>query len=300
MNIVASFHAYKFTHFAENRMEKTKSPGKLSSLDKIKTLLFGVNNPRPFNKGKPIIHYKTINLQSNKKTECWYIESGKLPGNDSALGNVIIFHGYSGNKSSMLDKSEVFLNLGYNTLLVDFMGSGGSEGNQTTLGYKEAEEVKTTFEYLTKQGEKNIYLFGTSMGAVAILKAISDYNLNPKGIIIECPFGSMYQTTCARFKTMNIPTFPMADLLVFWGGVENGFWAFGHNPTEYAKKVNCPTLLLFGEQDKNVSRQEIDDIYKNLKGKKTLKTYKLAGHENYLLKYKVEWTNDITKFLVTE
>jgi hypothetical protein len=200
----------------------------------------------------------------------------------------------------MLDKSEEFFKLGYNTLLVDFMGSGGSEGNQTTLGYKEAEEVKTAYDYIVKKGEKDIYLFGTSMGAVAIMKAISDYNLKPAGIIIECPFGSMYQTVSARFKIMNIPSFPMAGLLVFWGGIENGFWAFGHNPTEYAKNISCPTLLLYGEQDKNVSRQEIDEIYSNLKGLKTLKTYKLAGHENYLLKYKDEWIKDIKDFILTK
>ncbi len=173
----------------------------------------------------------------------------------------------------------------------------GSEGNQTTLDFKEAEEVKSAFDYLKNRGEKNIYLFGTSMGSVAIMKAMADYSLKPNGIIIECPFGFMYQTTCARFKIMNVPTFPMAGLLVFWGGVQNGFWALGHNPIEYAKKIDSQTLLLYGEQDKNVSRKEIDDIFKNLHGEKTLKTYKLAGHENYFAKYKDQWTKDITEFL---
>jgi alpha-beta hydrolase superfamily lysophospholipase len=262
INIVAFFHAYKFTHFTEHKLIKTKSPEKLSSFDKFNTLVFGVNNPRPENDKKPNLIYDTINLESNKKIECWQIK--KSTKTDSILGTVIIFHGYGGDKSSMLDKSEEFFTLDYNTLLVDFMGSGGSKGNQTTLGYKEAEEVKSAYDYIVKNGEKNIYLYGTSMGAVAILKSINDYNIKPSGIIIECPFGSMYQTVCARFKNMKMPAFPMASLLVFWGGIENGFWAFGHNPTEYAKNVHCPTLLLYGEQDKNVSRQEIDEIYKNL------------------------------------
>lgn len=295
INAVAYFHAYKFTHFSEAAVEKTKSPEKLSSLDKIKTLLTGVNNPRPNNKAVTGKIIEIVTLQSNKRIECWYIKSHDII--DSAKGTVAIFHGYSGDKSSMMDKSEEFLRLGYNTILVDFMGSGGSEGNQTTLGYKEAEQVKTVYDYLKLKGEQNIYLFGTSMGAVAILKSINDYDLTPKSIIIECPFGSMYQTTCARFRIMNAPVFPMAGLLVFWGGVQNGFWAFGHNPVKYALKVSCPTLLLYGEKDRNVSRKEIDAIFKNIKGKKELKTYKLAGHENYLLKYKEEWVADVSRFL---
>jgi alpha-beta hydrolase superfamily lysophospholipase len=291
MNVVAYFHAYKFTHFSENNVARTKDAKKLSTIDKIKTVLFGVDNPRPINNGTPSQKFETIKLQSNKSIECWHIKT------DSSKGTVILFHGYSGQKSSMLEKSDEFIKQGYSTLLVDFMGSGGSEGNQTTIGFNEAEEVKTSFDYLISNGEKSIYLFGTSLGAVAIMKSINDYRITPKGIIIECPFGSMYQTTCARFNAMKIPSFPMAGLLVFWGGVQNGFWAFGHNPTEYAKKIKCPTLLLYGEQDEKVSRQEIDQIYLNLKCKKTLKTYPFAGHENYLTTYKQKWLQDIQTFL---
>ncbi len=291
MNFVAFFHAYKFTHFADNNVTKTKDVKKLSTIDKIKALFLGIDNPRPVNTITPTQKFETIKLQSNKTIECWDIKT------DSAKGTVILFHGYGGKKSTMLDKSDEFIKQGYNILLVDFMGSGGSEGNQTTIGFKEAEEVKTCFDYLIKKGEKKIYLFGTSLGAVAILKAISDYNIKPQGIIIECPFGSMYQTACARFNAMKVPTFPMAGLLVFWGGIQNGFWAFDHKPTEYAKKVRCPTLLLYGEQDERVSKQEIDQIYLNLTCKKSLNTYQLAGHENYLTKYRQEWIQDIQAFM---
>jgi uncharacterized protein len=297
MNIVAIFHSYKFTHFADDNIEKTQKPEKLTLSGRMKALLFGVNNPRPENKIKPAVDYEDIELQSNRKIDCWYLNKDHLAKADTVKGTIIICHGYGGEKSSMLDKAMVFDSLKFNSLLIDFMGSGGSEGYTTTIGFKEAEQVKTAYFYLQTKGVKNIYLFGTSMGAVAIMKAIKDYNLKPKAIILECPFGTMYQTVAARFKNMNVPTFPMAGLLVFWGGIQNGFWAFGHNPINYAKTVACPTLLLYGEQDKNVSRQEIDNILANLAGEKVLNTYKLAGHENYLTKYKPEWTQDIANFL---
>ncbi|MBO9683987.1 MAG: alpha/beta hydrolase [Flavisolibacter sp.] len=297
MNIVAFFHSYKFTHFTESKIEKTQKPEKLTFVGKVNALLLGVNNPRPVNKVKPTKHYERVELQSNKRIECWYLKRTNSASNDSVKGTIIICHGYGGEKSSMLDKAAIFDSLGYDTFLIDFMGSGGSEGNTTTIGYKEAEEVKTAYEYLKSKGVNNIYLFGTSMCAVAILKAMNDYGLKPNGIILECPFGSMYQTVAARFRNMQVPAFPMAGLLVFWGGVQNGFWAFAHNPVDYAKKISCPTLLLYGEQDKNVSRQEIDAIYSNLSGQKTLKTYELAGHENYLIKYRSQWTEDIADFI---
>lgn len=291
INVVAVFHSYKFTHFSNPQTEKTKDPSNLSGIQKLKTIIFGVSIPRPENKVVPKSDYQIITIQGNKEIECWSIQA-KQP-----KGTVILFHGYGGNKSSMLDKAEIFIKLGYSTLLVDFMGSGGSEGNQTTIGFLEAQQVKSSFEYVTGSGDENIILFGTSMGAAAILKCINDYQIKPAGIILECPYGTIYQTVCARFDIMNVPSFPGAALLTFWGGLQNGFWAFGHNPIEYAKNVKCPALLLYGAKDEKVSRRETDEIFENLSGKKTLSIYPEAGHENYLTFYKSEWIRDVDIFL---
>lgn len=290
-NIIAYNHAYKFTHFTTEPVLKTPGADKLSVSQKVKTLFAGVNNPRPETKKYPQQPFQTIKLQSNKQIEGWLIPV------QNPRGTVILFHGYGGEKSSMLDKSTQFNRLGFTTFLIDFMGAGGSEGNQTTIGFHEAEQVKTSLAYIQKQQKGKVYLFGTSMGGVAILKAIVDFNLKPSGIIIECPFGSMYETTVARFRMLQVPPFPMAGLLVFWGGVQNNFWAFSHKPTEYAKAVSTPTLLLYGGRDPKVSAAEIADIYANLKGKKRLVIYPIAGHENYLNDYKQEWISDVGEFL---
>lgn len=291
VNIIACFHAYKFTHFDDSITQKPKEPQELSITGKIKALVFGVSIPRPINNVKPNIPFKEITLKSNRNINCWLIKT------DCAKGTVVLFHGYGGQKSKMLDKSYEFLNLGYNTLLVDFMGAGKSEGNQCTIGFCEAEQVKTAYDYLVNNGEKSIYLFGTSMGAAAIMKAQNDYQLKVKGIIIECPFGTMLQTVKARFKSMNIPCFPMAHLLVFWGGTINGFNAFEHNPTEYANHIKCPTLLLYGIKDEKVTIEETNQIFENLKGIKILITFPNATHENYLNKYKKEWIYEVNAFM---
>ena len=291
LNVIVMFHAYKFTHFTSAQVKRIDEH-QLTGAEKIKTILFGVNNSRPGDAIKPSQKYETVYLQSNVKLECWSLKA------DSARGTVIIFHGYRASKSEMIDRSDEFLKLGYNTLLVDFMGSGGSEGNSTTIGYKEAEEVKTAFDYVASKGEQHIYLFGTSMGAVAIMKAMDDnLTINPRGLILECPFGTMFQTVSVRVKLMGLHTFPTAYLLMFWGGVENGFWAFSHNPEEYAKHIEFPVLLMYGEADNRVSRAETDSIYANLRGYKCLKTFPLCGYEDYIHKYHYIWVSDVDSFL---
>ena len=291
MNIVAFFHAYKFTHFTENQIVKTTKPQDLSTLNKLKVMCFGVNNPRPQNTNKPTREFNKVYLSEDLKIECW-----EIPVQNSK-GDVILFHGYSSNKSALLDKSKIFNELGYSTLLVDYRGSRGSKGRTTTIGFKEAQEVKLAFEYLNLKGKENIYLHGNSLGAVAIMKAVNEYDIYPSGIVIECPFGSLYQTVCARFNNLNVPSFPMAGLLTFWGGIQHGFWGFGHSPIAYAKSINCPSLLMYGEKDLKVSKNETLSIYKNLKGNKQLVLFPEAGHENYLLQYEQKWKDEIMKFL---
>lgn len=291
INIVAFAHAYKFTHFSEQAVGRTKGIAHLSTPQKIKTLLLGIDNPKPINKFNPKQSYSTLKIKGSELLEAWVIKT------DSSKGTVILFHGYTGNKAAMLSQSDEFIALGYNTMLVDFAGSGGSEGNETTVGYKEAQDVKACYDYLVHKGEKNILLYGVSMGSAAILKAMNDYPLQPAALIIECPFGTMYQTTCARFKNMGVPSFPMASVLLFWGGLQTGFNPFTHNPIEYAKSVKSPTLLLWGACDATVSRQETTAIFSNLEGPKKLIVYQNAGHENYLKKYRKEWVHDVAVFL---
>lgn len=292
LNAMAYMHAYKFTHFSNADAVADVEDVPKSFSKKLLMAVTGVSASRPRNTAQPLCAYITERIGSNNDVEAWYMDQPE------SKGTVIIFHGYKGDKSKMLDKADVFFEIGYNTLVVDFMGSGGSEGNATTIGFKEAQQVLDCYKHIIERDSENrIYLFGTSLGAVAILKAINDHGITPAGIIIECPFGTMYQTVSARFKMVGMPAFPMAGLLVFWGGVQHGFWGFSHNPVEYAGNVTCPTLLLYGEKDDRVSREEIDAIFNNLQGEKYRRTYPDAGHSNYLKQYPAKWKRDVSAFL---
>ena len=290
-NVMAGFHAYKFTHYSMSKRPRTGDESSLSFTEKLNALFLGVSLPRAENKRQPAKLFETITLQSNSRISCWLIKA------ERPLGTVALFHGYGSSKATLLDKASVFQQLHYNTLLVDFMGAGGSEGNQTTVGYKEAAEVKTCVDYLRSHNERNIILFGTSMGAAAIMKAAHDDTMAVHSIILECPFGTMLQTVENRFKTIGVPAFPLAHLLVFWGGAENGFNAFNHNPETYARSIKCPVLLMWGGKDDKVSPEETAAIFQNLAGPKRLLTFPEAGHENYLIKYKSGWIAGVASFL---
>lgn len=101
LNAIASFHAYKFSHFSNIPVEKTKDPRKFSTLNKVKALILGIDNPRPINTLPISGNYKTIKIKSNKEIEGWIFKT------ENAKGTIILFHGFGGQKSSMPDKQKV-------------------------------------------------------------------------------------------------------------------------------------------------------------------------------------------------
>lgn len=291
-NVIIYNHAYHFTHFTDKESDKTKRPEKLSFFEKINTILWGVSLPKADNKFFPTSPYETIYLESQETLEAW-----KIPVKQ-AKGIVLLFHGYNSCKSDLLRYATAFQNKGYTTFLVDFMGSGGSTGFETTIGFKEGKDVKVALDYIKKENPKQeIVVFGASMGASAVLQAIANHDIQANKVILECPFGSLLTTTRKRFEAMNLPSFPFAESLLFYGGLQTGFNAFQHKPIEYAKKNTFPTLLLYGAKDARVTLAEVSAIYENLAGQKELVILNNSAHEVYLNDDATAWHKAIDNFL---
>ncbi|MCC0177090.1 alpha/beta hydrolase [Waterburya agarophytonicola K14] len=256
--------------------------------------------PRPINNKIPTdlqLQYDTIRIKVNQNEwlEMWSIESSSL----ETKGTVILFHGKGSSKSSLIASAEIFSFLGYKTLLVDFRGSGSSSGNVTTIGVKESKDVALVFNYVKALNtNKPIVLYGISMGTAAILKAIAEVNITPDGIILELPFTRLLNAVKSRLHRSNIPTFPIAELMVFWGGVQHGFNGFAHNPIDYARKVKYPTLILHGGKDITVEIKEIDNLYQNIKTPKKIVVFSEASHQLLVTVNKEMWQTNVEDFLI--
>lgn len=144
---------------------------------------------------------------------------------------------------------------------------------------------------------QKVVLYGMSMGAAAITRAIALQEVKPDAIILESPFDSLLNTVRDRFQAMRLPAFPAADLLVFWGGVQYGFNEFAHNPSDYARAIKCPTLLLYGKQDRRVKMSEVNILFKNLGGPKQLVSFAAAGHESLIAADADRWKQNMAQFL---
>ena len=294
LNIVVAFHAYKFTHFYNNGEISVKNAAEKTAWYKTKEILFGINAQKKQNDVTTDSTFKTVYLKTKDslKLEAWYIPV------DSAAGTVLLFHGHGGNKSGVMKEAESFNKMGYNTLVVDFRAHGNSEGNTCTIGFDESEDVKLAYDYISSKGEKNIVFWGISMGASTITKAVKDYQLNPKKVILEMPFGTIKDAVRGRLKIMGLPAEPIGTLLTFWGGTEHGFWAFGMKPQEFASTIKCPVLLQWGKNDPRVGKAEEEILFNNLpNSNKKFVIYETAGHESLCKKENEKWEVEVAAFL---
>ena len=96
-------------------------------------------------------------------------------------------------------------------------------------------------------------LLGNSSGAAAVLRAVSIEPSLADALIVDAPFDRLLSTVENRFVAMKLPPFPLARMIVLWGGARQGYWAFAHNPFDYASKITCPVLHLHGENDPRVT-----------------------------------------------
>lgn len=292
LNLIIINQAYHFTHFYEHGTVKPVAEQTNGFWGQAQVALLGLKLEKLIG-SVPDSAFTDVKLKTkdNLTLAAWFIP---VP---HSKGTIAIFHGHGSEKSANLSQSNTFNEMGYSTLLVDFRAHGKSEGNTCTIGYCEAEDVKLAYDYLKNNGENNIILYGISLGAATITKAVSDYHLTPKKIILEMPFASLPATVEGKMRMAGLPAEPIAGLLTFWGGSLNGFWAFDMKPREYVKNINCPVLLQWGKKDKGVTETEIKEIYKNISSPKEFVVYENSGHQNLCENEPDKWEDTVEDFL---
>src|SRR5258708_4493436 len=89
---------------------------------------------------------------------------------------IILTHGTPGNRVSMISRAAFLHNHGFNVLIFDFQSYGKSQGEMSTLGMVESEDILAAISYihsLLATEFSKIGVLGLSMGATAAVLAAS-------------------------------------------------------------------------------------------------------------------------------
>jgi alpha-beta hydrolase superfamily lysophospholipase len=296
VNALAFMQARAMTHFVDGGNRSAK-PEALTLLGKIDVVLTGVRIPRPENDSTPEsvgLNFQTVHFGGADGRDC----EGWLIPSENSRGLCIQFPAYTTSKVKQLPAALAFHELGYDVLMIDYRGCGGSRGNTTTIGFAEADDVAAAFAFAQQQSRvEPVILFGQSMGGAAILRAIAKKNVNPSAVIIESTYDRLLSTVENRFHAMGIPSFPLARLLVFWGGEQEGFNGFALNPADYATKVRCPTLVFQGGKDLRVTNAQARNLFDHLAGAKQFELFEQSNHCTFLADDRARWIGAVKRLL---
>ena len=288
-------HARAMFRYDTEATARTASAEKLSGWDKAWVLLNGVTLPKPqngFDPAKRGFEFETHRFANSRGDE---LESWLISGDSDTL--ILFFHGYSAAKADLLGMADIVHPAGHSCVFVDFFGSGGSSGSMSSFGYLEAGDVAAAVtHYRAKFPDHKIVLFGISMGGAAVMRACSEMGVEADGIVVESTFPHFRETVAKRFELMNLPSFPAADLLLFWGGIDLGINPREHNPIDYAKKIEIPTLVMTGKRDHRVPVENVAKMAANLP---QLHEYRVfdAGHRPFCETNCEEWSQLMLEFI---
>lgn len=284
--------AYSFLTVVEQG-DRTLSPERLRGWALGRTLLTGVRLPRARAFSQPAEHGWSAESVALAGSDGIRLDAWLDPGTASAP-IVALFHGYGSEKSALLDEATVFRNLGCGVCLVDFRASGESSGRRTTIGFQEAEDVRTVYDCLRERFPgRPILLYGESMGAAAILRSIAVHGLEPDGIVLVSVFDNFLRTLGHRFTSAGLPAFPAAQMLLLWSSPLVGGRAWTHNPVDYAAHVRCPALFIHGAHDPRARLEDGCRVYEATPGPKHFLTFTRSGHQDHRADDPVLWESGV-------
>ena len=171
----------------------------------------------------------------------WHIPSVKAT--DKTL---ILLHGYPADKGNILPVL-AFLHGDFNLLLFDFRYLGQSEGNYSTAGAKEVEDLLAAVQFLKTRGVKEVGVWGFSMGGAVALMAI-EKAAEIKAVVAESSYASLAEMAFELFR-IPVLNYPIAYLVGLWAKLFLGVDLRDVSPAERVRNTSVPILLIHSSAD---------------------------------------------------
>jgi pimeloyl-ACP methyl ester carboxylesterase len=129
------------------------------------------------------LKYEDVTFQSR---DGWELSGWYVPSANGA--DVILSHGFSANRLSMIPFARLLSQHGYGVLLYDLRAHGRSKGNLCTWGWLESNDLLGAVDYLIKRHGTGarIGAFGLSMGGCVSLRAAAQ-SRQLKAVVADGP-----------------------------------------------------------------------------------------------------------------
>jgi fermentation-respiration switch protein FrsA (DUF1100 family) len=230
-----------------------------------------------------IAQWEDVRFRSTDGLELagWYLP----PDPDGDGATLIYLHGARNQREEMLAQAVMLRQHGYGALLFDMRAHGESEGEVSTLGYAEVEDLRGALAYLQTRPEVNgerIGVVGHSMGgAVAIRGAARIPAI--RTVVAQSAYTSVEDNIATGVRAfMRLPPV-FAPLVTWFGERETGLDIRQVRPIEDVSQIAPRAILIVqGAQDPAVPPENGIRLYEAAKEPKEFYLVPEAGHGGYM------------------
>ena len=197
----------------------------------------------------------------------WFFRAPAGAGGERvARGTILLLHGSSSCKQSMLGAARMFTAAGFNCLAFDMRAHGESGGMYRTFGYYEQRDCARIFDEAEVKtgplGPRAVY--GKSMGAAIALQAMA-YDPRIRCGIAESSFATLREIARDYMEQLSgVPFKFVADIALKRAGEIAHFSVDEVRPEASARQIVRPVLLVHGTADVNISIHYGERIFRNL------------------------------------
>ena len=200
---------------------------------------------------------------------------------DGEHASAVVVHGLGDSLDSYVDVGGALHHRGHTVLLLDLRAHGGSDGRLTTLGGHESGDVRAALRFLREEGtgERGFVLFGTSMGAVSVIRAAVE-ETDVRAVVAEAPYDSFRGTVLHHARLYYglpewFPLIPAAIRVAEWRA---GFDADDVDAVAAARQLTAPLLIIRDGEDLRMPEPVVRRVYDAHRGPKQLWVAEGAPH----------------------
>ena len=209
-----------------------------------------------------------------------------IPNPQTTDKTLIFLHGFSESRLAGLSYLNIYLNAGYNLLLVDSRAHGESGGQSVTWGVYEKHDVDQWVDWLRHRFPKGtIGMHGISMGAAtALLHAgLNESNKRVAFYIADSAYSDLESLLADQMsQRLQLPgNIPPQVLLPYANAVTylRARFTFGAaSPLRIVQQVTTPVLYIHGEADRLVPASMSQQLYSMTKGQRQIQLFPRADH----------------------
>jgi alpha-beta hydrolase superfamily lysophospholipase len=239
---------------------------------------------------------ESINLytRDHLKIASWYVTPANTP---TVKGGVILLACLRGNRLNLVQRARFYLERGFSTLLLDLRSTGESDGNMTSFGWYEKQELLAAIQYL--QGEKKlevIGLHGISAGAATISFAAPQMDCIAF-IVLESCYDSMPHAFQHRVEQRGGKLAPLFVPIKWFAQLKFHGNFYKMNPVDYVHHFKCPVLVMAGTDDYRVPTQDTYALFNRIPSRKQIWLFEGLRHVDFYARQPAAFETQLINFL---